>query len=377
MPRHPDPPRVLVDATPLLGQRTGIGRYTEQLLAQLATSNEIDVTATAFTLRGWRNLTSAVPLGVTVRARPFPARLLRQAWRRTDHPRVEWLAGRADLVHGTNFVLPPSAAPGVVTIHDLAWHTHSHTLRAESRDLAVLVPRALRRAAAVCTMAEATRLRITEEFGYPAERIFVTPLGVGPEWFDPVPLTAQQRRQLDLPGRYLLFVGTREPRKGLDTLLSAYRVLRGLLGPDCPELVLVGPGGWGTDAAARPQPGVRLTGYLPQAVLPAVVAAASCLVMPSTDEGFGLPAIEALAAGVPVVVTDIPVLAEVTGPVGLRFPAGDAQALADRLYTVLDGTAPDGTVAGRAERVAWARRFTWANCAGQTLRAYRRALESG
>ena len=363
-------PRVVLDATPLLGQRTGIGRYTEHLLAALAARDDLSVTATAFTLRGWRELQALVPNGVDVRSRPFPARLLRQAWKHVDLPRVEWLAGRADVVHGTNFVLPPSGrAVGVVSVHDLAWFTHHHTMREQTQDLDTLVPRALRRARAVCTLAEVTKKRISAEFGYPESQIFVTPPGVASEWFDPGPLTAGQRAAHHLPERYFVFVGTREPRKGLDTLLAGYRLLRDRTGDECPELLLVGPSGWGTDHADAGHGGVRLAGYVPQDVLPSIVANSIALVLPSVDEGFGMPAIEALAAGVPVVTTDIPVLAEVTGPVGLRFPVGDVDALARCLQSVLDGHTPDPD-----ELTAWAKRFTWANCAEVTVAAYHAAL---
>lgn len=372
---QPAIPRVILDATPLLGQRTGIGRYTENLLATLARRSDVAVTATAFTLRGRNDLAAAVPHGVTVRSRPVPARLLRAAWKKFDVPPVEWLAGRADIVHGTNFVLPPARrAAGVVSIHDLAWHTHQHTMRAQTHDLAVLIPRALDRAAAVCTLAEVTRQRIAELFGYPLERIFLTPPGVGSDWFDAVPLTAAERAEHHLPSRYFVFVGTREPRKGLDTLLAAYRRLRNQIGAACPDLLVVGAQGWGTDHAGAGQAGaieagVVLTGYLPQQVLPSVVAGSLALVLPSVDEGFGMPAIEALAAGVPVITTDIPVLREVTGPAGLRFPVGDEAALAVALADVLAGRVP-----ARVDRLDQARRFTWDRCAQQTMQAYRCAL---
>ncbi len=356
----------------MLGQRTGIGRYTENLLATLARRTDVHLTATAFTLRGRHDLAAAVPPDVAVRSRPVPARLLRAAWKHLDFPPVEWLAGRADIVHGTNFVLPPARrAAGVVSLHDLAWHTHRHTMRTETHDLAVLVPRALRRAAAVCTLAEVTRHRIADEFGYPLEQIFVTPPGVGPDWSDPPPLTVQERSEHRIPLRYFVFVGTREPRKGLDTLLAAYRLLREQLGDDCPDLLVVGAQGWGTDHAGGAAAGVLAAGYLPQRILPSVVAGSLALVLPSVDEGFGMPAIEALAAGVPVVTTDIPVLREVTGPAGVHFPVGDEAALALALGRVLVDDVPTPAV-----RRDWARQFTWDRCAEQTMRAYRRALGS-
>ncbi|SDP04439.1 Glycosyltransferase involved in cell wall bisynthesis [Nakamurella panacisegetis] len=359
-----------MDATPLLGQRTGIGRYTEHLMSTLAGRTDVSVAATAFTLRGWRDLARTLPPGVAARSRPFPARLLRKAWQRMDFPPVEWLAGRADVVHGTNFVLPPSRhAAGVVSVHDLVWHTHHGTLRTENQDLAVLVPRALRRAAAVTTLAAVTKRAIADEFGFPLDRIFVAPPGVGPDWFDPPALTIDERAMNGIPADYFVFVGTREPRKGLDTLLAAHRELRAQVGAGCPDLLVVGPAGWGTDHAAAGAGGVRLAGYLPQALLPSVVAASRGLVLPSIEEGFGMPAIEALAAGVPVITSDIPVLAEVTGDAGIRFPVGDAQALTDALHQVVRGDVPDEAV-----RRARAREFTWERCAEATMQAYRAAL---
>lgn len=363
-------PRVLLDGTPLLGQRTGIGRYTEKLLEELAGRPDFELAVTAFTLRGFGDLAASVPPGVSVRGRPFPARVLRKAWQRLDYPRIEWLAGRADVVHGTNFVLPPTKrAAAVVSVYDLVWHTHHHTMRAENQDLDVLVPRALARADAVLTLSEITRSRMAQEFGYPVERIFVAPPGVGPEWFSPPSLTAGQRIALELPEQYFVFVGTREPRKGLDCLLSAYAGLRDQVGHDSPDLVLIGPQGWGTDHAGAAPVGVRLPGYVPQEVLPSVVAASVALVLPSIDEGFGIPAIEAMATGVPVITSDIPVLAEVTGSVGLRFPVGDVDALTARLITLC--LEPDDSAPARTQ---WARQYTWERCADRTQDAYRAAL---
>ena len=367
---HPDRLRVVLDATPLLGVRTGIGRYTEHLLAQLAGRPDLSVAATAFTLRGWRRLAAELPSGVPARTRPAPARLLRALWRSVDVPPVEWLAGRADVVHGTNFVLPPSRhAAGVVSVHDLAFVTHAGTLHPANADLSTLVPRALRRGATVCTLAEATRIRISDLFDVPLERIFVAPPGVDQDWMNATAPDAGLRARLDLPADYLVFVGTREPRKGLPTLLAAHRVLRSRIGAACPDLVLIGQQGWGDTHDLHD--GVRVAGYLPQGVLPRVVAGARALVLPSVAEGFGMPVIEALAAGCAVVASDIPVLAEATGDAGIRFPVGDVGALADALSRVLDGAAP-----GVDERRAQAARFTWQRCADQNVAAYRYAATS-
>lgn len=363
---------MVLDATPLLGVRTGIGRYVEHLLAELADRDDVRVAATAFTLRGWRALSAAVPSGVDTPTRPFPARLLRMSWRRWNLPPVEWLSGRADVFHGTNFVLPPTRrAAGVLSVHDLAWLTHPHTLHAATADLATLVPRGLRRARAVTTLAEVTKTAIHREFGVPLERIFVAPPGVDERWHRAVPPDAAGRRRLALPERYLLFVGTREPRKGLPTLLAAYRRLRAEDAAGLPDLVLAGAAGWGADPLAGAIPdGVRAVGYVDQADLPGLVAGALALVLPSVDEGFGMTAVEALAAGTPVVVSDIPVLAEVTGTAALRFPVGDAEALARVIAGALRGDGP-----AAADRRDWARRFSWSTCADQNVAAYRFALD--
>ncbi|MDQ3762087.1 MAG: glycosyltransferase family 4 protein [Actinomycetota bacterium] len=355
--------RVLIDGTPLLGQRSGIGRYTAALLRELANRSDVDVTVTAFSARGQIALRAAVPARMAVRGGPVPARALQASWQRWDWPPTELLAGDADVLHATNFVLPPSKrARGVVTVHDLAFLDQPDFLAPSQRELPDLVKRSVARAAVVCTPSGAVAQQVARRLDIPAEQIVVTPLGVDRSWLDAAP-AEELRPTLRLPPRYLLFVGAAQPRKGLDVLLDAHRSL-----PELAPLVLAGPAGWGPTLTTSSR--VRILGYLDEADLRCVVAGATALVLPSRDEGFGLPVLEAMAAGVPVVCSDLPALREIAGGLATLVPPGDPAALATALATV-DGVGRDPV--GAAARRAHAARYTWQACAEATVRAYRKA----
>jgi len=356
-----------LDGTPLLGGRTGVGRYTEHLVRELAARKDVSVGVTAFTLRGAGGLPAALPPGVATRSLPIPARLLRSAWARTEQPPAWMLAGRSDVFHGTNFVLPPTGrAAGVVTVHDLTYLVHPETVDATSRELLDLVPRSLRRAGAVATPTRAVAEAVGDAYRIDPGKIVVTPLGVTRSWFDAAPATQQDLLAWGLPPRYLLFVGAREPRKDLTTLLAAHAVAQAVE-PDTAPLLLVGPDGWGAGAAS-PRSDVRLAGYQDQRRLPAIVAAAEALVLPSLYEGFGMPALEAMAAGTRTIVSDAAALLEVTGGHAEVFTVRDVDALADLLTPRTDEpSAPD-------RRRQWASRWTWQACAEATVTAYRAAI---
>src|SRR5215203_1360021 len=358
--------KVALDATPLLGPGTGVGRYVAGLaeaLAGLAGPEPESVALVPFSWRGTGDLAAAAPSGPRVRLgrRRAPARLLQAAWGRLPLPPVEWLSGPVDVFHATNFVAPPTRrAATVVTVHDLSYLRFPEMVTDASARYRQLVPLALRRGAVVCAPTAAVAAEVADEYGLPPDRLVVTPLGVDDTWRQAVPPDPAWLASHGLPDRYLLFVGNREPRKNLGTLLSAYRgLLRGVGGgvmdprlamveqgptategagtttapgtPGIPPLVLVGPPGWGKalDTAGLPPDAVRTPGYLHEPDLARVVAGAAALVVPSWYEGFGLPALEA--------------------------PGGEH---------------------ARAARRARAAGFTWENCAQATLSAYRLAMES-
>ncbi|WP_031465463.1 glycosyltransferase family 4 protein [Sciscionella sediminilitoris] len=352
--------RVLLDGTPLLGNRTGVGHYTAALAEELASRSDVRVRAVAFTLRGWRRLRSALPHEVTARGMPVSARLLRRCWERGRMPPIELFAGPTDVVHGTNFVLPRSlAAGGVLTVHDLAFLDHPEDLPPADSRLPALVRKGAELAAVVCTPTQAVAEQVVDRLGVPVERIRVTPLGVDPAWFAARPPTEVLRGKLALPAEYLLHVGDHGPRKGIEHLIAAHAAR-----PELPPLVLAGPHRAGTEGR------VLRTGYLSDVDLRSVVAGAAALVLPSRDEGFGLPVLEALACNVPVVCTDVPALREVAGGHATLVPYGEPEALGAALAEVLDAEPEPGTWMARRNHAAG---FTWRRCAEETVAAYRQA----
>jgi glycosyltransferase involved in cell wall biosynthesis len=367
--------RVGIDATPLLGPRTGVGRYVSSLLGALTAGpadSELDLRATAFTLRGRSGLAEAVPPGIHTVGRPVPARLLRRSWSRGGPPPVEWLCGRVDVFHATNFVLPPRrSAAGVLTVHDLGFLRVPETLSAANLVYRELVPRGVREAAITLTPSETVRQELLAEFGVEPGRVAVTPLGVDESWFTTAPAGAGDGDDLADGPPYVLFVGTVEPRKGLPVLLEA---LRRCPPGTAPRLVIAGPAGWGPelDTAGQGLDVVR-TGFLSDQRLHHLVAKAAAVALPSRYEGFGLPVLEALAGGTPVLASDLPVLREVGGDHVRYLPGDDADAWADALAAAADRRAAHDPAPG----ISWARRWTWDRCAEKTRFAYRTAATAG
>jgi glycosyltransferase involved in cell wall biosynthesis len=405
--------RVGLDATPLLGPRTGVGRYVAGLagaLATLAGPEPEELVLVPFSWRGTGDLPAAAPPGPRVRVgrRRAPARLLQAAWSRLPWPPVEWLAGPVDVFHATNFAAPPTRrAATVVTVHDLTYLRYPAMVTAASARYRTLVPRALDRGAVVVAPSAAVAAEVAEEYRLGPDRLVVTPLGVDDTWRQVIPPDPAWLAAHGLPDRYLLFVGNREPRKNLGTLLTAYRELLGERGEapapthhpppravgvgtgptvgegagtttevaTVPPLVLVGPPGWGEvlDTAGLPPDAVRTPGYLPEPDLARMVAGAAALILPSWYEGFGLPALEALACGTPVVASDLPAHREVLGDQARLIPPGDPDALAAALARILEDPGGEPARAARRTRAAG---FTWENCANATLSAYQLALGS-
>ncbi|MCW2777920.1 MAG: putative Glycosyltransferase [Frankiales bacterium] len=251
-------------------------------------------------------------------------------------------------------MLPPlRRAAGVVTVHDLAFLHHTDTVSTASARYRTLVPRSVARASVVLTPSQAVAEQVRDAYD-PAVPVVAVPHGVDPAWGEPQP------RPEGLPAEYVLFVGTLEPRKDLRTLLAAHRLV-----PGAPPLVLVGPPGWGEQVDVA---GCVTPGFLDDAALRSVVAHASGLVLPSRDEGFGLPVLEALAAGTPVLASDLPVLREVGGDVVAYAAPGDAEAFADGLRRVLADPGDPGLRRARAAA------FTWARSARAHREAYAGAL---
>lgn len=364
--------RILVDYRPALRARTGVGEYIHELVRAYAAAHRDDM---AVFTSSWKDRPPpglAADLGARVVDARIPVRVLNYLWHRAEWPAVETLAGEFDVVHAAHpLLIPARRAAQVITIHDLFFLSQPSQLRGEiRRDYPALAPAHARRADAIVTSTEYGKRLVIDQLGAAADRVYVCPPGA-PAW-----RTLGSGPNVPRDG-CVLFVGTLEPRKNISTLLDAYALML-QRGRAVPPLVLAGRATphadeWLARIARPPLAGhVRHLGYVSHDERERLYASARVLALPSLDEGFGLPALEAMSAGVPVVASNRGSLPEVVSTGGMLVDPTQTEALAAALERVVasDDVAREWGQAGLDR----ARAFTWAGSANTLRRAYADAV---
>ncbi len=357
------------------GQLDGIGRYAEELLAALQSLPEFIVREYAHPDIARTAAPGALDAG-SFRNHAAAALAFSVPFRRMEH-----VAGTScDLVHATDHFIPKLRhVPVVATIHDIVPLSHPEWNRYRFPRLkALLWQRSIGWAKHLVTVSESAKRDIEQWCGVDAKRISVTPLGVSQAWFSETDHDEirRVRGHYGLPEHYFLFLGVMQPRKNIGRLLEAHRQLPADLRRAVP-LVTAGPPGWGcaqeeAALAAGEAGALRNIGQIAEPDLVPLVQSATALVLPSLHEGFGLPVLEAMAAGTPVIASNAGALPEVAGDTAILVDPLDVTALAQALRRVATDRPLQESLRERGR--ARARQFTWSRNAARTAEIYRSIL---
>jgi glycosyltransferase involved in cell wall biosynthesis len=365
----PARPRVVVDATAVPADRGGVGRYVDELLPALSAEGaDLVVISQAHDVAYYEGLLPGVEVQAAPRA--VARRPVRLAWEQVGLPAMARRA-RADVLHCPHYTMPLAARmPVVTTLHDATFFTHPELhLPVKRRFFQTWTRLSLARARRCVTPSAATRDELVRVAGADAARIDVAHHGVDAARFHEPSAAerAKARAHLGVDGPYIAFLGTLEPRKNVPALIRGWSAL-----DDRPALVLAGGRGWDeeVDRAAAEVPadgGLLRAGYLPLELLAGFLGEAELVAYPSLGEGFGLPVLEAMACGAPVLTTRLLALPEVGGD-AVAYTEPDAPSITAALKALL------ADPASRAELAAAGRtraaQFDWRSCARAHLASY-------
>lgn len=380
--------RIGIDYTAAVWQGAGIGRYTRELIRAAINQNRNYEYRLFFAAGGLdqqshyvQDFKQVCREHANVRAVPIPLtpRRMTQFWQRLRAPfPIEVFTGRLDLLYSPDFVLVPTRAPKILTVHDLSfWVYPQFAAQGMVRYLSDAVPRSVRRADLVLADSQATKRDMINMMDVDPERILVVYPGVTEDFRLLTPeecLPVQQK--FNLPQKFLVFVGTLSPRKNVVRLLEAFHMLTQKSEHANLHLVLVGQKGWLSDdiftTIARLNIAQRVLwlNNIDDNDLPAVYNLACVSVYPSLYEGFGIPPLEAMACGTPVVTADNSSLPEAVGDAALMVTAEDVEALASSILQLL--THKDQWTRLRDAGLERARQFTWERAALQLIDCYER-----
>jgi glycosyltransferase involved in cell wall biosynthesis len=361
--------RVAIDATSSLGVRTGVAKVTVGVLKHLASREDLELTAFAVTWRGRNRLAGTLPPSVRAATRRFPARLTQALWPRVEWPRVERWTGPVDLVHA-NHAAPPARVPVLLTVHDLTYIRFPELCSREALRYPGLVEVSVRRGAVIHTYSDFVAAEVRDHYGLPPERVVAIPPGLDP----PPGGDGRRGRRLAGADRYILAVGTVEPRKNLPVLVQAFDALAAA--DRDVALVVAGPDGWGVDAfkeataRARHSARIHRIGWVADDERDDLLAGAAVLAYPSVYEGFGLPPLEAMQVGVPVVASTAGALPEVLGDAAMLPDPSDVDDVTAALNRVLTDDATRRVLIERGR--ARVRRLGWDTSAARFVAAYAR-----
>ena len=376
--------RIGIDASSILPARTGVGNYTFYLIKTLLrvdSHNQYVIYLNSYS-QPMPDITFLKRDNVTIKRYHIVGPLLLQAWRFINFPPIDVFTGGIDVFHSpAGLMIPQLKGKRILTLHDLYFMEHPEdTDIMGGKYLRQTLPAKIHKADHIIAVSHATKADIVKHLNVPSGKITVIYEGVDFLRFriivDTSPLNFI-RQEYCLPQQFILTVATLEPRKNIEGLLFAYRRLKQII-HNPPKLVIVGRQGWKSDTIPGTlqelglQRDVIFTGYVSDEHLPLIYSNALMFVYPSFHEGFGLPVLEAMACGVPVLTSDTSALREIVGDAAITVDPTNYYALAERMKEIITSHKIRSQLKERA--LNHVRNFSWESCARKTLNVYENLL---